>query len=82
MNKPIGKFLGLMTLVVLLAINMVRAQSGPVFRIGVLDDERGPKTDPQILQRQIGLEQRTPSLELPGTPQASGHADQPQQQRD
>src|SRR5437870_3509416 len=45
MKKPSWKFvggIGLVAIVIWLAFSAVGAQSGPVFRIGVLDDELGP----------------------------------------
>lgn len=42
MIKTFWKWISLIAPVLLLAISIVSAQSGPVFRIGVLDDERGP----------------------------------------
>lgn len=37
--------IGLSIILITLALNLAQAQTGPVFRIGVLDEERGPITD-------------------------------------
>lgn len=36
---------GLFIILIVMALNLVQAQTGPVFRIGVLDEERGPIVD-------------------------------------
>jgi ABC-type branched-subunit amino acid transport system substrate-binding protein len=43
-TKQSGK-VGLFIILIVMALNLAQAQTGPVFRIGVLDEERGPITD-------------------------------------
>ncbi|MEZ4667471.1 MAG: ABC transporter substrate-binding protein [Anaerolineae bacterium] len=44
-HKMMNKKFSLFLLVVLLTVNLAHAQDGPVFRIGILDTERGPLAD-------------------------------------
>lgn len=45
MKKRFFGSIALIFVLALLAMNIVRAQSQPIFRIGILDDERGPISD-------------------------------------